>query len=74
MCGIIVATLREHNMVKKDSELKFRVDSKTAEAAKAKAARLDTPLSQILRQLLREWIAQENELPKGVPIKRIESD
>ena len=59
-------------MVKKDTELKFRVDSKTAEAAKAKAARLDIPLSQVMRQLLREWIAKENALPRGVPIDSIE--
>jgi len=48
-------------MVKKDTELKFRVDSETAEAAKAKAERLDIPLSQILRQLLREWITEDGE-------------
>ena len=59
-------------MVKKDTELKFRVDSKTADAAKAKAARLDVPLSQVMRQLLREWTAGENELPKGVPIDQVE--
>jgi antitoxin component of RelBE/YafQ-DinJ toxin-antitoxin module len=59
-------------MVKKDTELKFRIDSKTAEAAKAKAARLDIPLSQVMRQLLREWTAGENALPKGVPIEKIE--
>lgn len=54
-------------MVKKDTELKFRIDSKTAEAAKAKAERLDIPLSQILRQVLREWIAEDNEQLKRVP-------
>jgi antitoxin component of RelBE/YafQ-DinJ toxin-antitoxin module len=59
-------------MVKKDAELKFRLDGLTAHAAKAKAARLDIPLSEILRQLLREWIAQEDELPRGVPIDQIE--
>jgi len=61
-------------MVKKDTELKFRVDSRTAEAAKAKAARLDVPLSHVLRQLLREWITKENELPRGVPINSIQSE
>jgi len=54
-------------MVKKDTELKFRIDSQTAEAAKARARRLDIPLSQILRQLLREWIAEDQEQPKGEP-------
>ena len=52
-------------MVKKDAELKVRVDSETSEAAKAKAARLDIPLSQILRQLLREWIAEDDRQKKG---------
>jgi antitoxin component of RelBE/YafQ-DinJ toxin-antitoxin module len=61
-------------MVKKDAELKFRVDGLTADAAKAKAARLDIPLSEVLRQLLREWIASENALPKGVPIDRMPSE
>jgi antitoxin component of RelBE/YafQ-DinJ toxin-antitoxin module len=58
-------------MVKKDAELKFRVDGLTAHAAKAKAARLDIPLSEVLRQLLREWITQEDELPRGVTIDKI---
>ena len=51
-------------MVKKDDEIRFRVDTKTAEAAKEKAARLDIPLSQILRQLLRQWIAEDEGQPK----------
>ena len=51
-------------MVRKDTELKFRVDSETAEAAKVIARRLDVPLSQILRQLLREWIARDEESPR----------
>jgi len=46
-------------MVKKDTEFKFRVDSRTAEAAKAKARQLDIPLSQILRELLRDWITEQ---------------
>ena len=33
--------------------------------AKAKARQLDIPLSQVLRQLLREWITQEEEQLKG---------
>ena len=51
-------------MVKKDAELKFRVDTKTAEAAKAKAARLDIPLSHILRQLLRDWVTEDDTQSK----------
>lgn len=51
-------------MVKKDDEFKFRVDAKTAEAAKEKAARLDIPLSHILRQLLRDWISEDDEESK----------
>jgi antitoxin component of RelBE/YafQ-DinJ toxin-antitoxin module len=46
-------------MVKKDTEVKFRIDSHTLEAAKVKAERLDVPLSQILRQLLRGWIKDD---------------
>ena len=46
-------------MVKKDAEIKFRIDGQTALAAKAKAEKLDVPLSQILRQLLREWIKDD---------------
>jgi len=46
-------------MVKKDAEIKFRVDSYTMAAAQAKARELDIPLSQILRQLLRKWIGEE---------------
>lgn len=48
-------------MVKKDAEIKFRVDKFTMEAAQAKARDLDIPLSQILRQLLRQWIARQEE-------------
>jgi antitoxin component of RelBE/YafQ-DinJ toxin-antitoxin module len=48
-------------MVRKDTELKFRVDAQTAEAAKAKARQLDIPLSQVLRQLLREWVDKDDE-------------
>ena len=51
-------------MVKKDDEFKFRVDAKTAEAAKEKAARLDIPLSHILRQLLRDWISEDDDQSK----------
>ena len=51
-------------MVKKDDEFKFRVDAKTAEAAKEKAARLDIPLSHILRQLLRDWISEDDNQSK----------
>ncbi len=51
-------------MVKKDDEFKFRVDAKTAEAAKEKAARLDIPLSHILRQLLRDWVAENDDQSK----------
>jgi antitoxin component of RelBE/YafQ-DinJ toxin-antitoxin module len=58
-------------MVKKDTEIKFRIDSVTCDLAKKKAERLDVPLSQICRQLLREWIAQEDALPRGVPIDQI---
>ena len=46
-------------MVKKDMELKIRIDSQTLEAAKAKAERLDVPLSLIVRQLIRDWIDDE---------------
>jgi len=56
-------------MVKKDTELKFRIDTQTAEAAKAKARQLDIPLSQVLRQLLREWIAQDEQPLIGRPIE-----
>jgi len=48
-------------VVKKDDEFKFRIDIKTAEAAKEKAARLDVPLSQILRQLLRDWVSENDD-------------
>ena len=51
-------------MVKKDDEFKFRIDAKTAEAAKEKAARLDIPLSQILRQLLRDWVSENDDQSK----------
>jgi antitoxin component of RelBE/YafQ-DinJ toxin-antitoxin module len=51
-------------VVKKDDEFKFRVDAKTAEAAKEKAARLDIPLSHILRQLLRDWISEDDDQSK----------
>ena len=51
-------------MVKKDSEIKFRVDSKTMAAAQAKARELDIPLSQILRQLLRQWISEDERQPE----------
>jgi antitoxin component of RelBE/YafQ-DinJ toxin-antitoxin module len=57
-------------MVRKDTELKFRVDSETAEAAKAIARRLDVPLSQILRQLLREWIVQNEDSPRERAIEK----
>ena len=46
-------------MVKKNTELKIRIDSETLDAAKAIAERLDIPLSQIVRQLLREWIKDQ---------------
>jgi antitoxin component of RelBE/YafQ-DinJ toxin-antitoxin module len=46
-------------MVKKDTELKIRIDSQTLEAAKAKAERIDVPLSIIVRQLIRDWIEDE---------------
>jgi antitoxin component of RelBE/YafQ-DinJ toxin-antitoxin module len=58
-------------MVRKDTEIKFRVDSQTRDLAQKKAERLDVPLSQICRQLLREWIAQDDTLPRGVPIDQI---
>jgi len=51
-------------VVKKDDEFRFRVDTKTAEAAKEKAARLDIPLSHILRQLLRDWISEDDDQSK----------
>jgi len=51
-------------VVKKDDDIRFRVDAKTAEAAKEKAARLDIPLSHILRQLLRDWISEDDEKSK----------
>jgi antitoxin component of RelBE/YafQ-DinJ toxin-antitoxin module len=51
-------------VVKKDDEFKFRVDAKTAEAAKEKAARLDIPLSHILRQLLRDWVSEDDDQSK----------
>jgi antitoxin component of RelBE/YafQ-DinJ toxin-antitoxin module len=51
-------------VVKKDDEIRFRVDEKTAEAAKEKAGRLDIPLSHILRQLLRDWISEDDEHSK----------
>jgi len=51
-------------VVKKDDEIRFRVDAKTAEAAKEKAARLDIPLSHILRQLLRDWILEDDNQSK----------
>jgi len=51
-------------VVKKDDEIRFRVDAKTAEAAKEKAGRLDIPLSHILRQLLRDWISENDEQSK----------
>jgi hypothetical protein len=51
-------------VVKKDDEFKFRIDIKTAEAAKEKAARLDVPLSQILRQLLRDWVSENDDQSK----------
>jgi len=54
-------------MIKKDTELKFRVDSQTVEAAMAKAKRLDIPLSQVLRQLLRQWITEDDEQPEERP-------
>ena len=47
-------------MVRKDSELKFRVETDLAEAVKAKAERLHVPLSLILRQLLRAWVRKED--------------
>jgi len=50
-------------MGKKDTQFKLRVDCETLDAARAKAKRLDVPLSQVLRQLLREWVA-ENEQPE----------
>jgi antitoxin component of RelBE/YafQ-DinJ toxin-antitoxin module len=53
-------------MVKKDAEIKFRIDKLTMESAQAKAAELDIPLSQILRQLLREWLRQYEERAKEV--------
>jgi hypothetical protein len=51
-------------MVRKDAEIKFRVDIGTMKLAQAKAQQLDVPLSQILRQLLREWLAADNEEQK----------
>jgi antitoxin component of RelBE/YafQ-DinJ toxin-antitoxin module len=51
-------------VVKKDDDIRFRVDAKTAEAAKEKAARLDIPLSHILRQLLRDWISEDDNQSK----------
>ena len=58
-------------MVRKDKEIKFRVDSQTRDLAQEKAERLDVPLSQVCRQLLREWLAQDDTLPRGVPIDKI---
>jgi len=52
-------------MIKKDTELKLRIDTPTLEAAKAKAERLDIPLSQIVRQLLRGWIAEDEQPEEG---------
>lgn len=55
-------------MVKEDAEIKFRVDRLTMEVAQAKARELDVPLSQILRQLLRQWIAEtENQAKEAMP-------
>jgi len=51
-------------MVKKDAEIKFRIDRLTMAAAQAKAYELDIPLSQILRQLLRQWLREGEEKPK----------
>ena len=51
-------------MVKKDTEIKFRVDTQTSKAAKAKAERLDIPLSHILRQLLRDWVTEDDTQSK----------
>ncbi len=51
-------------MVKKDAEIKFRVDRLTMETAQAMARELDIPLSQILRQLLRQWIAEREDQGK----------
>jgi antitoxin component of RelBE/YafQ-DinJ toxin-antitoxin module len=51
-------------MVKKDAEIKFRIDKLTMETAYAKARELDIPLSQILRQLLREWLREGEETQK----------
>jgi hypothetical protein len=53
-------------MVKKDAEIKFRVDRLTMESAKAQAYELDVPLSQILRQLLRQWLRECEEPPKEI--------
>lgn len=51
-------------MVKKDAEIKFRVDKLTMEAAQLKAREMDVPLSQILRELLRDWISEDDGKPK----------
>ena len=51
-------------MVKKDAEIKFRIDRLTMETAQAQAYELDIPLSQILRQLLRQWLREGEAKPK----------
>ena len=50
-------------MVKKDAEIKFRIDRLTMETAQAKAYELDIPLSQILRELLRRWLRDGEDKP-----------
>lgn len=46
---------------KKDAKLDLRLPSELAEAAKRKAEQQDRPLSQIVRDLLREWVAAESK-------------
>lgn len=46
---------------RKDAQLKIRLPRELLDAAKAKADSEDVPLSQVIRQLLREWVKS----PKG---------
>ncbi len=56
-------------MVSKDKSYRFRLASELFEAALQKAGREDLSLAQVLRRLLRAWIAGQIELPPYVEIE-----
>ena len=45
--------------MEKDKSYRFRLPSELFEAARARAAREDLTLAQVLRRFLRQWVAED---------------